>query len=130
MTWCPGDSSKSMYYQAKKGFTLVEILVALLILGIGLSLIYAIFPLGIRISRDVQTLGRVSFFAQKKLEELKTMNGTPEDSNGDEPNFSWNIKVQDYTGEDNIALKKIQIDVQWPQGQDTRKKTFVTYFKY
>lgn len=119
-----------MIQRSSKGFTLVEILIAMLILGIGLSLVYSIFPLGLRISRDVQTLGRVSFFAQKKIEELKTMNGAPEDSSGEEPDFSWSIKVQDYTGEANIVLKKIQLDAQWQQGQDTRKKTFVTYFKY
>lgn len=108
----------------------MEVLIALLILGIGLSLIYNIFPLGIRISRQVQTLGRVSFFAQKKIEELKTSNATLADSSGEEETFSWAIKVTDHTSEGSVALKKVQLDTQWQEGQDTLVKTFVTYFNF
>lgn len=111
------------------GFTLIEVLIALVILAMGLSLVYAIFPLGIRISRQVQTLGRVSFFAQKKIEELKISNTTIEDSSGQENDFNWTIKVEDYTAE-NIVLKKIQLQTQWQEGGNTKKRKFVTYFKY
>lgn len=113
-----------------KGFTLIEVLIALLILGIGMSFLYAIFPLGIRISRDVQLLGRISFFAQKKIEQLKTLNETPLNTSGQENDFNWTVKVGDYTTEENIALKKIELGAQWLQGDTTRKKSFVTYFKY
>lgn len=119
-----------MHSQTKKGFTLVEILIALLILGIGISLIYTIFPLGIRISRDVQTLGRISFFAQKKIEELKTLNQTPEDSSGEENDFNWEIKVNNQVIHDNVSLTKIELRADWQEGQTTRTKKFVTYFKY
>jgi prepilin-type N-terminal cleavage/methylation domain-containing protein len=119
-----------MHKRFSKGFTLVEVMIAMLILGIGLSLIYNIFPLGIRISRQVQNLGRVSFFAQKKIEELKTSNTTIADSSGQEEGFNWTIKITDYISEGNVALKKIQLDAQWQEGQDTLEKTFVTYFKF
>jgi len=113
-----------------KGFTLVEIMVALIILGIGISLIYTIFPIGIRISREVQTLGKISFFAQKKLEELKTSNETLSDSSGEEIGFNWTVKVEDFNTEENIALKKVQLDAKWQQGQRVREKKFISYFKY
>ena len=117
--------------KSSQAFTLVEVLIALLILGIGLSLIYNIFPLGIRISRQVQTLGRVSFFAQKKIEELKTSNATILDSSGQEESFNWTIKVTDHIiSQGSVALKKIQLDAQWEEGQNILSKTFVTYFKY
>ena len=112
-----------------RGFTLLEVLIAVLILGIGMSALYAIFPLGIRISKDVRTLGSISFFAQKKIEELKTMDGSPSDSSGQENLFNWTIKVEDYTTGNNFVLKKIQLDASWPEGDRMRKKTFVTYFK-
>lgn len=115
---------------ASSGFTLIEILIALLILGIGMSLIYSIFPLGIRNSREVQTVGRISFFAQKKIEELKTLNATVADSSGEESGFSWQIKVQDFTTAENIALKKIELDAFWQEGSNNRTERFVTYFKY
>jgi prepilin-type N-terminal cleavage/methylation domain-containing protein len=113
-----------------KGFTLIEILIALLILGIGMSLIYTIFPLGVRISRQVQTLGRISFFAQKKIEELKTLNQPPSDSSGAENDFNWEIKVQDFNIEDNLVLKKIELLANWQEGQTNRTKRFITYLKY
>ena len=110
------------------GLTLVEVLIALLILGIGISFLYTVFPLGIRISKEVQMLGKVSFFAQKKIEELKTNNETLSDSNGQEADFNWTINIQDFQAENNIYLKKIQLVVQWPEGRTVRIKTFVTYF--
>ena len=118
-----------MIRRYSRGFTLLEVLIALSILGIGMSFLYTVFPLGIRISKDVRILGSISFFAQKKIEELKTMDKAPSDSNGQENLFNWTIKVEDYTTENNFVLKKIQLDARWPEGDTTRKKTFVTYFK-
>jgi prepilin-type N-terminal cleavage/methylation domain-containing protein len=112
-----------------KAFTLIEVLIALLILGIGISFLYAMFPLGIRISKEVQMLGRISFFAQKKIEELKTSNETVSDLSGQEADFNWTINIRDYNTEDNLALKKLQLDFEWLQGSAVRRKTFITYFK-
>ncbi|MDD5005093.1 MAG: type II secretion system protein [Candidatus Omnitrophica bacterium] len=113
-----------------KGFTLLEVLIALLILGIGMSFIFSIFPLGIRMSKEVQILSSISFFAQKKIEELKTMNETPGNSSGQENNFNWTVQIEDYTTENNILLKKLQLDTEWSEGARMRKKSFVTYFKH
>ncbi|MBL7197945.1 MAG: prepilin-type N-terminal cleavage/methylation domain-containing protein [Candidatus Omnitrophica bacterium] len=111
------------------GFTLLEVLIALMILGLGITSLYSIFPLGIRISRDVQMLGGISFFAQKKIEQLKITNETLSNSSGQEANFNWTIRVEDYSTENNIVLKKIQLDAEWLQGDNKRKKSFITYFK-
>ncbi|MFC1709093.1 prepilin-type N-terminal cleavage/methylation domain-containing protein [Candidatus Omnitrophota bacterium] len=119
-----------MKRNSSKGFTLVEVLIAMLILGIGLSLIYTIFPLGIRISREVQFLGRISFFAQKKIEELKTFNATIADSSGQEASFNWTIKVSDHTAGANAVLKKIQLEALWEEGKTIRSKRFITLFKH
>ena len=112
-----------------KGFTLLEVLISVSILSIGMSFLFSIFPLGIRISSEVRRLGSISFFAQKKIEELKTMNETPSDSSGKEDLFNWSIKVEDFSAGNNFVLKKIQLDAEWMQGETVRRKSFVTYFK-
>ncbi|MDD5291820.1 MAG: prepilin-type N-terminal cleavage/methylation domain-containing protein [Candidatus Omnitrophica bacterium] len=114
---------------SRQGFTLIEALIAFFILTMGISFIYSIFPLGMRVARQTQTLSSVSFFAQKKLEELKTSAEPVADSTGQENIFNWTVKVTDYTTEENIVLKKVQLDVLWSEGENQRKKTFITYFK-
>lgn len=55
----------------RRGFTLLEVMVAVIILGFGLLAIMRLFPLGLRagkISRDTTV---ATFLAQQKIEELK-----------------------------------------------------------
>ncbi|MBI4972773.1 MAG: prepilin-type N-terminal cleavage/methylation domain-containing protein [Candidatus Omnitrophica bacterium] len=58
--------------QAKRGFSLVEILLALLILGIGIVTLFNLFPLGFQALAYSRRLNEVSLLAQKKMEELKS----------------------------------------------------------
>ena len=118
-----------MYKRPFKGFTILEVLIALLILGIGISFIYTVFFAGIRISNNIQFLDRTSFFAQKKIEELKISNSTLVDSFGQEGELNWTVYVGNVTEENNIALRKIQLDLEWQEGlTNIKKKSFVTYF--
>lgn len=118
-----------MKQRQRRGFTLVEVLIAFFILVMGISFIYAIFPLGMRVARQTQTLSSISFFAQRKIEELKTAKEAITDSSGQENIFNWTVKATDYTTAENIKLKKVQMDLVWLEGQNPRKKTFITYFK-
>jgi len=112
-----------------RGFTLLEVLIALFILTIGITFIYSIFPLGMRVAKQTQTLSSVSFFAQKKLEELKTSTAPLTNSTGQDAIFNWTVKVTDYTTPENIVLKKVQLDILWSEGGSERGKKFVAYFK-
>jgi Tfp pilus assembly protein PilV len=116
-------------FYKKSGFTLLEALIAFFILVMGVTFIYSIFPLGMRIARQTQTLSSLSFLAQKKIEELKASKGPFSNSTGQENIFNWTIKVTDFTTQENIILKKVQLDVIWAEGENPRKKTFITYFK-
>ncbi|MDD5617589.1 MAG: prepilin-type N-terminal cleavage/methylation domain-containing protein [Candidatus Omnitrophica bacterium] len=124
-----------MFYPLKKlaasnkGFSLLEVLIAFFILVMGVSFIYSVFPLGMRMSQQTKNLSSVSFFAQKKIEELKTSAQALSNSSGEENNFNWTLAVTDYTTPENINLKKMQLDMTWLEGQSQRKKTFITYLK-
>jgi Tfp pilus assembly protein PilV len=58
----------------KKGFTLLEATVAILILMVGLLAVINFFPLGLRITGDSRNLTMASNLALAKIEELKALN--------------------------------------------------------
>jgi prepilin-type N-terminal cleavage/methylation domain-containing protein len=115
--------------QGRKGFSLLEVLIAFSILVMGVSFMYSIFPLGMRMIKQTQNLSSICFFAQKKIEELKTIKEPLTNSSGQENIFNWTVQVTDYTTPENIILKKIQLEVVWIEGESQRKKIFATYFK-
>jgi len=119
-----------MIKKQTKGFTLIEVMIAIVILGIGISFIYTIFPLGLKISREIQFLDTISFFAQKKFEGLKAGSEAFVDASGQESEFNWTLRIENYTTENNIVLKKAELDFLWIPGKAAiRKKSFFTYLK-
>ena len=54
----------------EKGFTLLEIVVAMAILGIGLVIIIELFGGGLRLGRASQEYTRAAGYAKLKLEEI------------------------------------------------------------
>ena len=54
-----------------KGFSLLEVMVAVVVLGFGLLAIMHLFPMGLRASKISQDTTAASFLAQAKIEELR-----------------------------------------------------------
>ena len=67
-----------------RGFTFIEISIALLILGVGLISILALFPIGFEAAARAFTLTRATFLAQGLMEELKESTGLSEEKVKDE----------------------------------------------
>lgn len=63
-------SSKQIPNSQKKGFTLVEAMVAVFILTVGISAILVIFPSGLRIVRSSKMATVATHLAQEKIEEI------------------------------------------------------------
>ena len=60
------------YTDSKKaGFSLLEVMFAVIILGVGLLAIMHLFPIGLRASKISQDTTVGSFLAQAKIEELR-----------------------------------------------------------
>src|SRR3989338_51692 len=53
------------------GFSLIEVLLAIFILGLGIVTLFNLFPLGLQSFSYARKLNAVYFLAEKKLEELK-----------------------------------------------------------
>jgi len=57
----------------KNGFTMVEMLVAIVVLAVGIMSISSIFPLSLRVSQNMRTITKGTAYAHQKLDELRTI---------------------------------------------------------
>ncbi len=118
--------------KSKSGFSLLEVMVAVVILGFGLLAIMHLFPIGLRASKISQDTTVATFLAQQKMEELRATRyaniGDSPTGTFDSPfdNFSWTKSV---TVVESDRLSKVMIEVSYsPYGQGRRVKlvTFIT----
>lgn len=105
-----------------KGFTLLEVIVAMVIVVIGLILISQTFSTGLRAVRvsDKATVAR--FLAEQKLTELElqdysTLQTTSGDFGTDYPEFTWQEEVSS-TDLDNLT--QVNLTISWTEDNATR----------
>ena len=60
----------------ERGISLVEILIALVVLSVGIMAIAGIFPAGTRTEVQTRMQSSANYFAQEKLEELRAIHWT------------------------------------------------------
>lgn len=111
---------------SKKGFTLVEILVALAILLLGIVVILNLFPLGWQSFTYARRLNGVSLLAEKKFEEFKLQKEF-KDSSGSEQGFNWAIKTQSIKLPQNVDVACAQLDIDFDYQGKKLSERFVTY---
>lgn len=120
-----------------RGFTLAEVMIALVILVIGVLVILRIFPVALGYGERSQTTSRVSILIERKLEEIKSrpyseVIETYEDKNvaGTEDELSWTIKLDKVTPA-NVSpaseIRRLIMTVSWQEKGRTRSDKFVTY---
>jgi len=121
----------------KRGFSLLELIIAIAVLAIGLVGVLQIFPIGLRASQRAGMMTKASFLAQNKIEDVKlagfdAITELPPKIplSGKDGDFEWAIKI------DNISLegvassddmRKVVVTVIWPERNTTRSKDFITY---
>jgi general secretion pathway protein I len=123
---------KAHRFGGKKGFTLIEVMVALAILGVGLTVIIELFSGGLRLARTSMEYTKAVNYARTKLEEV-AVNSTLEEGTGegesDDKAFRWQVAVKkvdllpidksmDYKPP--IELFQVKIDVFWKSGSKER----------
>jgi len=114
------------------GFTLLEVLVAMVLLSVSLVIVLQLFSGGLRSSGISEDYTRAVFHARAKMEEIlvseKLSIGEWSGDFGD--GFGWRVKIG-YPGEDAenaedeppstvSALFRIDVDVFWADGQNDR----------
>jgi general secretion pathway protein I len=116
-----------------KGFTLIEIVVALAILAIGLMVIMELFSGGQRSARMSEDYTKATWHGQAKMEEMLMIQELTEGvAEGTcDSQFSWKSEVKKVTpslGQDEktqtgvpVDLYQIIVTVSWPWGAGNRR---------
>ena len=116
-------------FHRHKGFTLVEILMALIVLGVGLVAILSLFAVGSYSSRRALNGTRAALFAQTILEERKALSitnfaGILSENDITDDIFTADLVVTDNPlGGDVPNLKMLELTISW----DNITEVFVTY---
>ena len=99
---------------APGGFTLIEIIVAIAILGISLVLVMQLFAGGLRAARTSCDYSRAVIHAKDKMEEI--MQDPVQDSGEFDDGYKWEAEVFPYRENEDTAfnLMKVKVKVSWP----------------
>jgi prepilin-type N-terminal cleavage/methylation domain-containing protein len=125
----------------QRGFGLVELLVALVVLAGGILAVGALFPTGVREQNQDRIMTSADLYAQEKIEQLQGLawtdaaltlgrhpSGASTEDLGDHGTWHRFYTVSTMAAPlDN--LKKITVTVQWTAPQTTRSVTATTYLR-
>jgi len=122
----------------EKGFTLIEVVIALAILGIGLTVIIELFSGGLRLARISEEYTRGANYARIKMGEIASQQGIKE---GDEEGkfdetYRWEVgvkKIDILPIEKTIEFKppvefyQIKVTILWKSGSKERSMSAESY---
>ena len=124
----------------QKGFTLLEILLAISILGVATTAIMQQFSAGLRIARTSQTYTTATIYAKHKLEELQVEEEMKEkeETGSFEDGYHFRVSImpyEEYMGEeedeelfDHLPLEMFLLEsvVWWEEGEKEKSITLST----
>ena len=117
-----------MKHFRNKGFTLIEVLLAIFILGLGMVTSYNLLPLGLQSLSYARRLNEVYFLAERKLEELKSQTKIePGETSGREKELLWTIYAQPLILQEGIEVTYVELDIELVFQGRTEKQRFVAY---
>lgn len=123
-----------------KGFTLLEILLAISILGVAMTVIMQQFSAGLRIARVSQNYTIATIYAKQKLEEILVEEEMKEkeDSGSFDDGYSWRVSIMPYEeymeGEEDenlfdllpMEMYRLESVVSWVEGEKEKNITLAT----
>ncbi|MCD6352976.1 MAG: type II secretion system protein [Proteobacteria bacterium] len=117
----------------KNGFTLIEIMVSMAILGIAITVIIELFSGGLCLARKSGEYSRAVFYGQQLLEELclKKEFSTMRDEGKFEGDYYWKYAIEPVSlGAENnesdvpVEIFRIKVSVFWPGGDKNKTLPF------
>ncbi len=122
-----------------KGFTLIEVVVALAILGVGLTVIIELFSGGLRLARASMEYTKAVNYARMKMEEVTLKPSVQEgieEGESDDGAFRWQVGVKkvdllsidksvDYKPP--IDLFQVKIDIFWKSGAKEKSASIESF---
>ncbi len=113
-----------------RGMTLIEVLVAFVVLSITLAVIMQIFSGGMRNARMADNYSRALFLAESKLDAVGVERplAAGEESGQLDPNMHWRVVIEPYAdnGEAErlmmaVRLYEVKVQVGWGEDGHTRQ---------
>ncbi len=122
----------------RRGFTLIEVVVSLALLGIGLLVIIELFSGGLRLGRVSEEYTKAAHYGRMKLDELSLKPAIEEGVEEGEFNedYRWRIETKrvnllPFEGETDfkppVELFQVKIDVFWRSGLKERSVRLESY---
>lgn len=111
----------------EKGFTLLEVMASLAILGFGILLVIQLFSRGLATAKSAQDSTAMAMLAGEKMSEtLSRKNITEGKESGSDNGFSWSVNISAFdthgaTDNPKLHAYKVVIDV---AGMTMRKGAF------
>ncbi len=133
---CKGFTPHHFWLKNGAGFSLLEVMIAVVVLGFGLLAIMHLFPIGLRASKVSQDTTVASFLAQAKIEELRNTGWNqlsigattePYEDITDYPGFKRVTTVNNVETTD-PGLKRITVEVFYKPYGAERSVKLVTLF--
>ena len=123
---------------ATPGFTLIETVIALAILGIALTAIIELFSGGLRLARASEEYTKAMSFARMKLEEIISQQNIEEGTDEGEfdDTFHWQMSTKkidllpvekDSDFKPPVELFQVKVDILWKSGAKERSATVESY---
>jgi general secretion pathway protein I len=121
-----------------RGFTLIETVIALAILGIGLTVIIELFSGGLRLARTSEEYTKAMNFARTKLEEIISQQNIEEGTDEGEfdDTFRWQVNTKkmdllpvekDSDFKPPVELFQVKVDILWKSGSKDKSATIQSY---
>jgi general secretion pathway protein I len=125
---------KSIRKLNNKGFSLLEVIVALAIMAIGYMTVFNLFSVSIKALGMSDQYQQAINLANSKLSEIEMLNYETETTSGTfkhNNDFKWTLNIEPYESslnapEENINLSKVTLKVLWEDNQKTRNVELVT----
>lgn len=113
----------------KKGFTLVEVMISLFVLGVGMVSLFNLFPLAWQSLSYSRKLNEVVYLAENKLEGLKSEQDKIEygQTTGKEGDLNWAISTRPLKLTEDIEVIYAQLDIDFSYQNKPQKERFITY---
>ena len=132
-----GVPRNSVLRAPHSAFSLVELVIAMAILGVGLVGSMRVFPVGLRASQRAEMNSRAAIAAQRVIESIKLKPWDALDTSTPSTETVDGFQVTTEVAQPTLAvplidpsrLKLVEVRVRWVQDAKPREMTFMTYVR-
>ncbi|MDH5857682.1 prepilin-type N-terminal cleavage/methylation domain-containing protein [Lampropedia aestuarii] len=116
----------------QQGFTLIEVLVAMVIMAMGLALLYQILGTNTQAVSMTSQYQRAAMLGQSLLAAHDAIPESGWNAQGQSGGYSWSARTQPYQTSSGrqemglVPLHQLNIDIQWQENGNTRALNLAT----